>query len=149
MKVPSQGEELLLSTGRTDYGLQAAVQRAGTRHAFYLNTAAVYYAGARQPARQEAQLIPTLVVGYEFKWTGKTNLNAQAYVSRSVYSHEMTDLDELTATKYECSLGLRHRIENWLLTLALTENVQNVNNTPDIGFSLGVAWIPRDRVRIR
>jgi hypothetical protein len=70
-------------------------------------------------------------------------------VSRSVYSHEITDLDELTATKYEYSLGLRHRIENWLLTFAFTENVQNVNNTPDIGFSLGITWIPHDRVRIR
>ena len=33
VKVPLQGEELLLSTGRTDYGLQAAVQRTGARHA--------------------------------------------------------------------------------------------------------------------
>jgi hypothetical protein len=149
VKIPLRGEQLLLSTGRTDYGLQAALQRTGTRHAFYVNTAAVYYAGAQQPARQEAQLIPTLIVGYEFKLTGQTNLNAQAYVSRSVYSHEITDLDELTATKYEYSLGLRHRIENWLLTFAFTENVQNVNNTPDIGFSLGITWIPHDRVRIR
>jgi hypothetical protein len=142
VKVPWQGRELLLSTGRTDYGVQAAVQRTGLRHAFYFNTAAVYYEGSSQPARNEAQVIPTFIAGYEFKWTDKTNLNIQAYVSKSVYSDETTDLDDLTATKYEYSLGLRHRIENWLVSFAFTENVQNINNTPDIGFSLGLAWVP-------
>lgn len=144
-KIPVQGEKLLLSTGRTDFGLQAALQRAGVRHAFYLNAAAVYYDGARQPAAQDSQVIPTLIVGYEFKWTERTNLNVQGYLSRSVYSHEQTDLDELTGSKYEYSLGLRHRIDNWLLSFAFTENLQNVNNTPDVGVSLGLAYIPRRR----
>jgi hypothetical protein len=142
VKIPLQGREMFLSTGRADYGLQAALQRTGQRHAFYVDTAAVYYAGAADPAHQEAQLIPTLVAGYEFKWAAHTNLNMQVYASKSVYSHETTDLSELTATKYEYSLGLRHRLENWLVSLSFTENVQNINNTPDIGFSLGLAWIP-------
>jgi hypothetical protein len=142
VKVPWQGRELLLSTGRTDYGLQASLQRTGMRHAFYFDTSAVYYAGASEPARHDAQLIPTLVVGYEFKWTDRTNLNMQVYASKSVYSDDDTDLDELTANKYEYSLGVRHRMDNWLVTFAFTENVQNINNTPDIGLSLGLAWIP-------
>jgi hypothetical protein len=142
VKVPWQGRELLLSTGRTDYGFQAALQRTGKRHAFYIDTAAVWYAGASEPAHNEAQVIPTLVAGYEFKWTAHTNLNLQVYASKSVYSHETTDLEDLTANKYEYSLGLRHRFENWLVSLAFTENVQNINNTPDIGFSLGLAWLP-------
>ena len=60
VKIPWQGKELLLSTGRTDYGLQAALQRIGVRHAFYVNTAAVYYDGASQPAAQDSQVIPTI-----------------------------------------------------------------------------------------
>lgn len=145
VKIPVQGEQLLLSTGRTDYGLQASVQRTGVRNAFYVNTAAVYYAGARQPAQQDSQVIPTLIVGYEFKWTERTNLNIQVYASPSVYNDHQTDLEELTATKYEYSLGLRHRFDNWLVTGAFTENVQNINNTPDVGLSLGVAYIPHRR----
>jgi len=54
-------------------------------------------------------------------------------------------LDELTATKYEYSIGLRHRIASTLLTFAFTENVQNLNNTPDIGFQLGIAYVPHVR----
>ena len=37
----------------------------------------------------------------EFKWTAKTNLNVQTYISNSVYSHNQTDLDELLGMKYE------------------------------------------------
>jgi hypothetical protein len=86
-----------------------------------------------------------VILGYEFKWTDKTNLNVQVYVSNSVYKHAQTDLEDLLGMKYEYSLGLRHRMENWLVSLGFTENVQNINNTPDVGFQLGVAWIPRPR----
>lgn len=145
VKIPVAGERLLLSTGRTDYGVQASLQRLGIRHAFYANAAAVYYAGMREPAPQDAQIVPTVILGYEFKWTERTNLNVQAYVSNSVYTREQTDLDELLGMKYEYTLGLRHRRENWLISFGLTENVQNINNTPDIGFQIGVAWIPLRR----
>ena len=96
---------------------------------------------------QTAQVIPTVILGYELKLTANTNLNMQGYISKSVYSHEQTDLDELLGKKYEYSLGVRHRMENWLLSFGFTENLQNVNNTPDIGFQLGVAWIPRRNSR--
>ena len=64
-----------------------------------------------------------------------------------MYSDDTTDLDDLTANKYEYSIGLRHRMENWLLSFAFTENVQNINNTPDVGISLGVAYIPHRRAK--
>jgi hypothetical protein len=146
-KIPVAGKRLLLSTGRTDFGIQASLQRLGIRHAVYVNAAAVYYGGTREPTPQDSQVIPTVILGYEFKWTERTNLNAQAYVSNSVYSHQQTDLEELLGMKYEYSLGLRHRLENWLISVGFTENVQNINNTPDIGFQLGVAWIPHRHSR--
>jgi hypothetical protein len=31
------------------------------------------------------------------------------------------------------------------MTFAITENLQNLNNTPDVGFQLGFAWAPRLR----
>jgi len=50
VKIPVDGRRLLLSTGRTDYGVQASLQRPSNHHAFYADLAAVYYAGATQPA---------------------------------------------------------------------------------------------------
>jgi hypothetical protein len=145
VKIPVAGKRLLLSTGRTDYGFQASLQRPGNHHALYVDLAAVYYAGASQPAPQDSQIVPTLVLGYERKLTARTNLNLQAYVSPSVYSHDQTDLDELTGMKYQYSIGLRHRRDNVIFTFGFTENVQNINNTPDIGLQLGFAFVPHIR----
>ena len=144
-KLPVGGKRLLLSTGRTDYGVQASLQHPGNRHAFYIDLAAVYYAGASDPAPQESQVIPTLVLGYEYQLTARTNLNLQAYVSTSPYTDEVTDLDELTGTKYQYTLGIRHRYESMIFTFGFTENVQNINNTPDIGLQLGFAYVPHIR----
>lgn len=143
VKIPVGGQRFLLSTGRTDYGLQASVQRRGERHAWSANAAAVYYAGARIPVPQDSQVVPTLIFGYEYAMTGTTNLNLQVYISESVYTHRQTDLDELLGEKYQLSIGLRHRSNNMLFTFGITENLQNVNNTPDIGFQLGFAYVPK------
>jgi hypothetical protein len=142
VKVPVSGERRLLSTGKYDYGVQAALQRHGTNHAVYFDLAAVYYGGAEFPARQDSRVIPTAIVGYEYRLTQRTHLNVQAYVSRSTYTHEQTDLDELTGVKYQYSLGVRHYTNKFLFSFGITENVQNINNTPDIGFQLGVAYVP-------
>ena len=142
VKIPVAGERLLLSTGRTDYGFQASMQRPGKRNAFYIDLAAVYYAGASQPAPQDSQVLPTLVLGWEYKLTSRTNVNIQAYASKSVYTDNQTDLDELTGNKYQYSIGLRHRWDSMIFTFGFTENVQNINNTPDIGVQLGFAYVP-------
>ena len=142
IKVPVGGERQLLSTGHVDYGVQASVQRRGRRHALYADVAAVYYGGAEWPVPQDSDVIPTLILGYEYQWTARTNINVQAYASKSVYSKQDTDLTDLTNTKYQYSLGVRHRIKDYLLTFGFTENVQNINNTPDIGFQLGFAYVP-------
>lgn len=122
--------------------LQASLQRRGDRHAVYADVAAVYYGGSEFPVRQETQIIPTLIVGYEYQLTPTTNINIQTYASTSAYSSRLTDLDELTGNKYQYSLGVRHRRGWAVLTFGVTENVQNLNNTPDIGFHLGVAYLP-------
>jgi hypothetical protein len=142
VKLPVAGRRLLLSTGRTDFGVQASVQRFWEKNAMYVDLAAVYYAGAIEPAPQDAQVVPTLVLGYERKLTANTNVNLQGYISKSVYSHDQTDLEELLATKFQVSLELRHRVQHCLISFGFTENLQNINNTPDIGFQLGVAYIP-------
>lgn len=142
VKVPVGGERMLLSSGEVDYGLQVSLQRRGNHHAFYVNAAAVYYGGAEFPVPEEAQFIPTLILGYERALTERTNLNLQVYASTSVYDRGQTDLDELTGEKYQYSIGLRHRAGRFLITFGFTENLQNINNTPDIGLHLGVAFVP-------
>ena len=142
VKLALDGERTMMSTGRSDYGLQAAAQWRGERQAFYANVSAVYYSGGEFLVRHEAQVVPTLIVGYEYALTPNTNLNIQSYASTSMYSHRDTDLEELLGNKYQITAGFRHRRDDVVVSFGITENVQNVNNTPDIGFQLGLAWLP-------
>lgn len=147
VKVPIAGERAMLSTGRTDVGIQGSLQRFWNRDALYLDLAAVYFAGADGPVPLDGQLVPTVVFGYERVLGERTNLNLQGYISRSVYSRRQTDLDELLGTKYLLTLGVRHRLDRVLLSFGITENLQNINNTPDISAQLGIAYVPRSRTR--
>ena len=142
VKLALGGERQLLSTGRSDFGLQAAAQWRGARQAFYANAAAVYYAGGEFLVEHETQIVPTLIVGYEYALTANTNLNIQGYASTSVYSRRDTELDELLENKYQLTAGFRHRRNDLVVSFGITENVQNINNTPDIGLQLGLSWIP-------
>jgi hypothetical protein len=142
VKVPLQGFRPFLSSGRTDFGLQATVQRFSDHHAFYASAAAVYYDGNLDTPRTQPQTVPTLVVGYERRLTARTHLIVQGYASLSVYSRQETDLDDLLKNKYQASLGFYQRRGRTVFSFAVTENLQNLNNTPDVGFQLGFAYSP-------
>jgi hypothetical protein len=142
VKAPVQGRRALLSTGRADAGVQASLQRFGDHHALYLDAAAVYFDGSLEPTPIPSQVIPTLILGYERRVSDRTHWILQAYASPSVYSRAETDLEELLATKFQLSLGVYRRAGRALLTFAITENLQNLNNTPDVGFLLGWAYSP-------
>jgi hypothetical protein len=143
-KIAVDGERFLLSTGENDYGVQATLQRrfgATGRHAVYLSGSAVYYAGGPEVPGDEQQWIPTFIAGYSFGLTQRTSAILQGYASRSVIQD--TTVEELTHDKYQLSIGLQSRRENFLWSLALTENISNFDNTPDVGFQLGVAYMPK------
>jgi hypothetical protein len=143
-KLAVDGERFLLSTGKDDLGAQLTLQRrAGRsgRHAFYLSGSAVYYSGGPEVPGDRSQIIPTLIAGYGYGITPYLNFIVQAYASRSVIQD--SSVDELTENKYQLSLGLQGRTRNVLWSLALTENVSNFSNTPDIGAQLGIAYMPK------
>lgn len=143
-KIAFEGERFLLSTGRDDYGAQITLQRRlgrTGRHALYLSGSGVYYAGGPEIPGDESQIIPTLVAGYSYGLTQRTSLILQGYASRSVI--ENTALEELREEKFQLSLGIQSRGRNLLWSLAITENVSNFNNTPDIGAQIGVAYMPK------
>lgn len=144
-KVALSGRRAFLSTGRSDYGVQLALQHVAQRYAFYLNTSAVYYAGATFPVPQDSRIVTTVVSGIEYALTSRTNVILQGYASPSVYSRSETEMDELLKDKFQLTLGVRHRRLRSLWSFGVTENLQNLNNTPDIGFQLGFAYFPSRR----
>lgn len=142
-KIAVDGERFLLSTGMNDYGLQVTLQRRlgeTGRHALYLSASAVYYAG-RSPAAARSDLIPTVIAGYSFGLTPTVSLVLQGNFSQSTVQD--STVDELTDDKYQYSLGLQARSTNFLFSLGFTENVANLQNTPDIGVQAGIAYMPQ------
>jgi len=142
VKTPLQGRRPFVSSGRTDVGMQISLQRFFKRRAVYLSASGVYYDGTMDTPRTQTQVVPTLVAGYEQRLTALTHLILQGYASKSVYSRRETGLDDLLKNKYQLSLGAYHRRGRGLLSFAITENLQNLNNTPDIGFQIGWAYSP-------
>ena len=66
-KVALQGQRDFLSTGKSDFGVQATLQRFGEHHAWYVSASGVYYDGSTNITPTDPQIVPTLVVGYERK----------------------------------------------------------------------------------
>jgi len=139
-KVAWRDEEPFLSSGRSDAGVQLSLQRFLDRQAFYLTASAVYFDGSDNPVTPDLQeVIPTVVIGWERRLTRHTNAILQLYASPSVVQD--SELDELTADKYLVSLGFQARRGEWFYRFALTENLQNFLNTPDVGLTLSLARV--------
>jgi len=141
-KLSFRSPKAFISTGTSDYGFQATLQRFSDNHAWYVSASGVYYDGTSNIMPTGPRIVPTLVVGYEWKLSPETHLILQGYVSDSVFSREETDLDDLLANKYQLSLGIYRRFGRGVLSFAITENLQNLNNTPDVGVQLGWAYSP-------
>jgi hypothetical protein len=52
-----------------------------------------------------------------------------------------TELDELSATKIQATMGVGWFYRGYALRLGVTENIANFNNTPDVGVTFSVAKV--------
>jgi hypothetical protein len=145
VKVGWSDSRPFLSSGKSDGGLQISFQKFFDRQAFYLTGNAVYFSGSDSAATPDLeQVIPTIVLGWERRLTRHTNAILQLYASPSVIREEDSTLDELTADKYLVSLGFQSRRGPWFYRFALTENLQNFSNTPDVGLTFSLARVMFD-----
>lgn len=142
IKVPVDGRRDFLSTGEAEPGVQATLQYFGTRHAFYASAAAVRYGSDQLLPGTSRRIVPTGVIGIEYRWSPRTHWLLQGYVSRPTRPGHETELADLTRTKFQASLGVYRAFGSALLSLAITENLQHLNNTPDVGLQLGLVWVP-------
>ncbi len=142
VKLPVGGRREFLSGGDAEPGLQATLQYFGERHALYLSAAAVRYGEDELLPDTARRIVPTAVVGFEYRFSDRTHAILQGYASRPTRSRDQSELSDLTQDKFQLSLGLYRLFGNALMSIAVTENLQNLNNTPDIGLQLGWAYSP-------
>ncbi len=143
-KVPLEdgGPRPFLSTGVTDWGSQVTASYTRGRNAFYLGTAVVR-TGGTTPVETSRRWLPSALFGYERGLSPRASVIVQGLAARSPYSGEDTDLQELRKDKYQVSVGLRLRAARAIWSLAITENLENLDNTPDVGLQFGFALTPR------
>jgi hypothetical protein len=140
VKLAWRDDQPFLSSGRSDAGLQLSLQKFFDRQAFYVTASGVYFTGSDNPVTPDLEeIIPTVVLGWERRLTRHTNAILQLYASPSVVAN--STLDELNADKYLVSLGLQAHRGGWFYRFALTENLQNFSNTPDVGLTFSVARV--------
>jgi len=140
VKFAAASERDWLSTGRSDYGMQVALQRAFGPNALHVAGSLVYYAGHRDTPTAPGQYVPTLIVGYGRRLSPRTSIVFQGYTSASVVTG--ADIPQLADYKYLLSLGFRFHARKLDWTVAVTENVGNFHNTPDIGAQLDFVYRP-------
>lgn len=139
-KFPWRDDRPFLSSGRADGGLQLSLQRFFGRHALYLSTSGVFMDGSDSPANPDLETwIPSAVAAWEFEITRRTNGILQLYASPSVIQE--STVEELTEDKYLLTAGLQAERGGWFYRIALTENLANFENTPDVGVTLSVAKV--------
>jgi len=138
-KFALRGERSLLSTGSNDFGLQTSLQGKFRRQGIYFSTSLVRTDGRVFGVKLGSRAVPTLMTAYEVGLTGHTNFILQLYASESALRD--TTIAEIRANNYQASLGLRSRHEHLFYAFALTENLANFENTPDVGATLTLAWV--------
>lgn len=137
VKVPLASVEGYLSSGHADLGMQLSAQRVFARDALYLSAAWIHLGGNDFFPRSDPHGVPTVSFAWEHLLTERTSTVLQITGSRSAYP--ASPVSELAEDKYLVSLGVRRRRGQQTMSFAVTENVANFNNSPDIGIHVGYA----------
>src|SRR5206468_12083071 len=125
--------------GTNAVGLQVSLEGEDSRQDVNFPASAVGTDGRAFGVPRKHRLIPTLTAAYEVGVTGHTNLVLQLYASQSTILD--TSLDQLKADKFQASFGLRSFRGHMVYGFAVTENLANFANTPDVGAALTLAWV--------
>jgi hypothetical protein len=139
IKAPLASTEKFLSSGGWDFGLQLVADRRFERNALIVNLSVVK-PGNFEQTEIELPLLPALHVSWIhlFKRMPRTRLMLQALVAEHPFRKVVdSDLSELET---QLTLALKWNTPLGVIGLGLTENVFNMDNTPDIGlhFSWGL-----------
>ena len=138
VKLPLGERDDFFSSGNPDYGTQLSFQWQGHRNAFYVGGSWVWTG--------EIEFIPdldpndfwTLNGAWELRLDRHTNLVLQGDWGSTLFDG-VTDA-RIADTKSQVSAGVRHGRGRFVYSLAVTENISNFNNSPDIGFHLGLSY---------
>jgi hypothetical protein len=133
LKAPIADNEVNLSSGSWDVGLQLNAQRQWRRHAVVLNLAWVV-PGEFRPEGFEPATLPSLNASWLIRVGHHTSAVVQALFSENIF-REATDTP-LSELEFQVTLGAKFDLSFGTLGVGVTENVFNFDNTPDLALHL-------------
>lgn len=137
LKLPVGREASLFSSGGYDVaGGLSAGQRLGRFNA-YASAVAIHYATTEMVGVRLRPNQLSLFTGVEFRRSTRTSWLLQALVT----SPGAETFGDFSKNTYEITVGLKHLLSPDLLVEAsLLENLFIFDNSPDVGFHVGLVW---------
>lgn len=139
LKLPLADEEKLLSTGSFDYGIQLTAAKEWTDDTVIFNFFVVD--AGRIRAEFDPGLIPSLSLSWirSFKRFPRTHGILQLHMSEHILSDFIDS--SLSEPEVQVTVGLKWQLIHGRFGMALTENLFNYDNTPDIALHLSWGYL--------
>lgn len=122
------------SNGHLDAGVQMVAERHWNKSSLYLSGSYVWLGNFDQANFHPAD-IPSATLSFSRKVSDRTTVLLQGLISGSIFADETRS--SLSSLEYQMSLGARYRLGTTIFSIAVTENLVNFQNTPDIGLFFG------------
>ena len=147
VKLPFADETKFLSSGGIDYGLQVALARRWRKNAVVLNASYVFTDEFKLASGFRPSDLPAINLSYLRRIGSRTTAVVQLMMAGSIFS-DVTD-SALSEIEFQTTFGVKWELRKGALGLALTENIFNFANTPDIGVHLSYGVIIDDLFQSR
>ena len=134
VKLPFADERKFLSSGSIDYGLQIALARRWRKNAVVLNASYVFTGEFKLTPGFRASDLPAVNLSYLRRIGSRTTAVIQLMTAGSIFS-DVTD-SSLSEIEFQTTFGVKWKMGKGDFGVALTENIFNYANTPDIGIHL-------------
>ncbi len=141
-KLPFGREASLRSSGGMDIALGiAAGQKLGRFH-LYGSLTGIHFTTTKIAGIELTQHQWSLFTGVEFRKSARTSWLLQSAVT----SPAARDFGDFAKRTYEITLGVKRLLSpNLLFEASVLENLLVFDNSPDVGFHIGVVWRPSRR----
>jgi len=138
-KIPVARSEKLLSSGNADYGVQLALGRTWRKNSLVINASYVITGNFDGAPGFEPANLPAFNLAYLRRLGARSTVILQLLTAGSIFS-DTTD-SSLSDLEFQTTIGVKWRLRNGYVGIAVTENVFNYDNTPDIAAHVSFAFI--------
>ena len=129
-KIPVAQSGKLLSSGSADYGVQLALGRTWRKNALVINASYVITGAFDGAPGFEPANLPALNLAYLRRLNARWTLVLQFLTAGSIFSDTIDS--SLSDLEFQTTIGVKWRLRKGYVGIAVTENLFNYDNTPDI-----------------